>query len=191
MKKHWIILLLLVLLVLAFVATSGAFLVIDSPQPSDVIVVLAGETDRRPERALELLDQHLAPRALVDVPAEAKIYGVSVLQLAKQYFDHLPQKDSLNICPITGLSTKTESQDVALCLQQWHIHTVLVVTSDYHTRRAVSIFRHDLPQYQYSIAAAYDPEQFGTRWWQHRQWAKQNVGEWFRLFWWECVDRWR
>ena len=37
--------------------TQGRILVVDSPQPSDVIVVLAGETDRRPAHALQLLNQ--------------------------------------------------------------------------------------------------------------------------------------
>src|SRR5271169_2653301 len=38
-------------------AKGGSFLVVDVPRPSDVIVVLAGETDRRPERGLQLLAQ--------------------------------------------------------------------------------------------------------------------------------------
>jgi len=64
------------------------------------------------------------------------------------------------------------------------------VTSDYHTRRALSVFRKEVPGYSYSVAAASDPVQFGARWWQHRQWAKNNTDEWMRLLWWELVDRW-
>ncbi|HKW16677.1 MAG TPA: YdcF family protein [Terriglobales bacterium] len=191
MKKLLIALLVIVTTALIFIATSGGFLVIDTPQHSDMIVTLAGETDRRPARALELLRQHLAPRVLLDVPAGTQVYGVSALQLARQYLDQLPQKDSVTVCPIFGLSTKTEARDVARCLQPWKVHSVLVVTSDYHSRRALSTFRHELPGYQVSVAAAYDPEQFGSAWWQHRQWAKQNLSEWVRLAWWECIDRWR
>jgi hypothetical protein len=176
---------------LIFVLTSGRFLVVNAPQASDVIVVLAGETDRRPARALDLLSQHLAPRLLLDVPGEDKVYGVRTLDLARQYVGQLPQKDATTICPIFGLSTKTEAHDVERCLQGWKVHRVLVVTSDYHTRRALNTFKHELPTYRFSVAAAYDLEQFGSDWWQHRQWAKLNFGEWFRLAWWECVDRWR
>jgi len=68
---------------------------------------------------------------------------------------------------------------------------VLLVTSDFHTRRALSVFRHEIPGYEYSVAAARDDAQFGDKWWTHRQWAKTFVNEWLRLIWWSAVDRWR
>jgi DUF218 domain len=191
MRKLTVAVAIICAFLLLFAGTSGPFLVCNDPQPSDVIVALAGETDRRPARALELLSEHLAPRVLLNVPAEAKVYGVTTLEMATQYVNQLPQKDAINICPVVGLSTKTEAHDVARCLQGWNVHRVLLVTSDYHTRRALSTFKHELPEYQFSVAAAYDRKQFGPDWWQQRQWAKQNFGEWFRLAWWECVDRWR
>lgn len=176
---------------LMFSMTSGSFLVINKPQPADAIVVLAGETDRRPARALELLSQHYAPKIILDVPSNARIYNRSIPELAAEYVEHLPQKDAVSLCSIFGLSTKAEAHDVESCLQRSNVHTILLVTSDFHTRRALSIFTHELPSYRFSVAAAYDPQQFGTKWWQHRQWAKQNFDEWFRLAWWEGVDRWR
>jgi uncharacterized SAM-binding protein YcdF (DUF218 family) len=68
---------------------------------------------------------------------------------------------------------------------------VLIVTSEFHTRRALSIFRHELRGKSFSTAAARDDREFGTRWWQHRQWAKTCLYEWLRLVWWNLVDRWR
>ena len=169
---------------------SGGFLVVNHPQPSDAIIVLAGETDQRPARALELLSAHYAPRMLLDVPANARVYKSTMLEIARDYVQQLPQKDAVIICPITGLSTKTEAHNVAACLQSWNIRSLLVVTSDYHTRRALSIFKHEFPGIRCSAASASDPQQFGTRWWRHRQWAKLNFDEWTRLAWWEGVDRW-
>src|SRR5581483_11545937 len=98
-------------------ATSGPFLVRNHPQSSDVIVALAGETDRRPGRAIELLSQGLAPRLLLDVPGEDKVYGVRAIELARQYVNQWPQKDAMAICPIFGLSTKSEAHDVARCFE--------------------------------------------------------------------------
>jgi hypothetical protein len=191
MRKLRIVILIVLAVSILFLATSGSFLVINSPQHSDVIVVVAGETDRRPLRALELLSQHFAPRVLLNVPAAARIYGVTTLDLAQEYVNHLPERDSVGICLIQGLSTQAEAHDVSQCLKESDVHKVLLVTSDYHTRRALSTFRHELPYYQFSVAAAYDPKEFGSEWWQHRQWAKVNWSEWFRLVWWQCVDRWR
>jgi hypothetical protein len=126
----------------------------------------------------------------LDVPAEAKIYNVSLLDITRNYVQQLPQKDSVSICPIHGLSTKAEAHDVERCLASSNVRTVLIVTSDYHTRRALSIFRHQFRSKTVSVAAASNTDEFGAHWWQHRQWAKINLNEWVRLVWWEAVDRW-
>ncbi|PYV64050.1 MAG: hypothetical protein DMG95_05310 [Acidobacteria bacterium] len=191
MKKLRTVLIVLIALALFLFSTSGHFLIVNRPQHADAIVVLAGETDRRPALGLQLLQQGYAPRMILDVPANAKIYDETMLQISQQYVRELPQAQSVIICPIYGLSTKAESQDVSQCLRTLGIHSILVVTSDYHTRRALSTFRHELPGMQISVAAATDPQQFGGAWWQHRQWAKLNFDEWLRLVWWHVVDRWR
>jgi hypothetical protein len=191
MRKLRAALIVVLLAILFFSMTSGRSLVIDDPQRSDVILVLAGETDRRPSRGLELFSRGYAPKLLLDVPASAKIYGLSMLDIAGVYLGRLPQRDSASVCPIFGLSTKTETQDANQCLKRAGARSVLLVTSDYHTRRALSIFQHELPQYHFSVAAAYDPQQFGASWWKHRQWAKLNFDEWIRTLWWYGVDRWR
>ena len=192
MKRVW----LLVLAVLAglsvgLAAIAGSFLVVDAPRPSDVILVLAGETERRPERALQLLAQGYGRRVVLDVPTNSKLYEFTQIQLAQKYVEDLPQRASISVCPIDGLSTKDESKDAQKCLARQGGHSVLIVTSDYHTRRALSVFRREVPEQEYAVAAARNPEQFGARWWAHRQWAKTLVDEWLRLIWWKLVDQWR
>ena len=61
-RKFWWIVGALVIagLSVGLAAKAGSFLVVDAPHRSDAILVLAGETDRRPLRALELLSQGLA-----------------------------------------------------------------------------------------------------------------------------------
>jgi DUF218 domain-containing protein len=172
-------------------ARAGNFLLVDAPQRSDAILVLAGETDRRPARALELLAQGYGRKVIINVPAGAKVYGSSEVELAQQYFQSLPQAAAISVCPIDGLSTKEESKDAEKCLEHEGARSVLIVTSDYHTRRAGDIFRHEIPKLEFSTAAARDDSYFGTRWWQHRQWAKTFVDEWLRLIWWKVVDQWR
>jgi len=178
------------LLVIA-AAKAGSFLVVDAPRHSDVILVLAGETDRRPERALQLLAQGYARRIVLDVPANIKIYEFTQIQLAEKYVHDLPQAASVSVCPIDGLSTKDESKDAEKCIAREGARSVLIVTSDFHTRRALNVFRREIPGHEYSVAAARDETQFGVRWWTHRQWAKTFVNEWLRVIWWKAVDQWR
>jgi len=191
-KRTWIIATIILAALLAlFAASAGRMLVVDSPERSDVIVVLAGETDRRPARALELLDKGYARRIVMDVPAGAMIYDSTQVELAGQYVRRLRQATSVVICPIAGLSTRDEAHDAEKCLAREHGNRILIVTSDFHTRRARSIFRHEIRGKTFTVSAAYDPAQFGTHWWAHREWAKTCLDEWLRLLWWTAVDRWR
>jgi hypothetical protein len=172
-------------------AKAGSFLIVDEPHRSDVILVLAGETDRRPARAMELLEQGYGRRVVLDVPTTAKLYDFTQIQLAQKYVQDLPQGALVTVCPIDGLSTKDESKDAAKCIADEGGKSVLIVTSDFHTRRALSIFRREVPGHEYSAAAARNDEHFGARWWTHRQWSKTLVDEWLRLIWWKIVDQWR
>jgi hypothetical protein len=192
MKRSWVLALgVMAALAVGLAAKAGSFLVVDAPRPSDVILVLAGETDRRPERALELLAQGYGRRVVLDVPTNAKLYEFTQIQLAQKYVQDLPQRALVSVCPIDGFSTKDESKDAEKCLAREGAKSVLIVTSDFHTRRALNIYRREVPGHEYSIAAARDGEQFGARWWTHRQWAKTFLDEWLRLLWWETVDQWR
>lgn len=190
-RRTWIFILIVLGGLLLFARNAGKILIIDAPQPSDVIVVLAGEMNYRPAHAFELLNQGLAPRVMIDVPAQVKIYDNSQVELAQRYIRSLPRAADISICPIVGLSTRDESHDVERCLADQPVRRVLIVTSDFHTHRALSIFRHEVHGKTFSIGAAHDPEQFGTDWWTHRQWAKTCLDEWIRFFWWSAVERWQ
>jgi uncharacterized SAM-binding protein YcdF (DUF218 family) len=170
---------------------AGSALIVDTPRRSDVILVLAGETEHRPEHATQLLGQEYARKMVLDVPAESKIYEFIQIELAQRYVQSLPQAASISICPIEGLSTQAESRDAAQCLAREGPKSVLIVTSDFHTRRALLIFQKELPAFSFSVAAVRDDTQFGSRWWTRRQWAKTCLDEWLRLLWWTAVDKWR
>jgi vancomycin permeability regulator SanA len=153
--------------------------------------VLAGETSVRPAHALELLRRGMAPRILLDVSSRDVLYDQPLTEVAQRYARSVPEKEQIGICPIIGLSTLSESDDVNRCLQPLGVKRVLIVTSASHTGRALSIFRHHLPQYQFSVAAAQDQTHFGLRWWTNREWAKTTLDEWVKMTWWQAVDRWR
>ncbi len=156
-RRLWLAGTLLLGVALALVAArAGQWLVVDEPRRSDVILVLAGETGRRPERALQLLEQGYGRRVVIDVPAGATIFTFSAIELAKKYVQSLPRASDISICPIVGLSTKDETHDAGKCLAGEPAASVLLVTSDFHSRRALKIFRHELPARSFSVAVAYD-----------------------------------
>ena len=186
-----LILLFLVALLAALASQAARFLVVDEPEKSDAIVVLAGDTKVRPVRGLDLLRQGMAPRLFLDAETRDVIYDQPLVEIVQKYVNSLGEANRVSVCPITGYSTIAEADDVSRCLQSLGPHRVLIVTSEFHTRRALMIFRHRLPQYQFSAAAARNPAQFDEAWWTNREWAKVTFDEWLKMLWWEAADRWR
>lgn len=191
MKNKIRILAVVLLLIILCARLSGKFLVIDEPGRSEAILVLAGETDVRLARALELYRQGYATQIIIDVPADVRIYSWTQLELARKYIETLPESKFMAVCTIRGQSTRDEAKEASACIQVSGARHVLLVTSDYHTRRTLSTFSREIPNHTFTVAAAYDATQFGVEWWRNRQWAKTNLDEWLRLVWWEVVDRWR
>jgi DUF218 domain len=193
--KPLIVLGALILLGALVALRSGKFLVVDYPERSDVIVVLAGDhDDRRYSRGMELMCAGYGRQMLLDVPA-GELYGHSYAEYATDFVARSAgdMKSQIRICVIQNDSTVQEAPDIARCLAQIHpeVRSVLVVTSDFHTRRARWILRSRLPQYSWSVAAVRDPSIFGESWWRRREWAKTCVYEWERLAWWSLSESWR
>jgi DUF218 domain len=181
-------------LLLAFALTAGRLLVRDSPQKSDVIVVLAGDSfDDRYNHGMELLRAGYAKQMFLDVASDRHYFGRLQTEIATEFI----QKDAgdmrgfVSVCPFAEDSTVSEAKYVAICLEPLHPRKVLLVTSDWHTARALSVFNNRLPQYEWSVAAAKDAGMFGVLWWRRREWAKTTLAEWLRVTWWNVVDRWR
>jgi uncharacterized SAM-binding protein YcdF (DUF218 family) len=185
------LLIAIIVIGILLVTQAARFLVIDNPQKSDAIVVLAGETSLRPALGVELLRKGMAPRLFLDAEAAEQVYDQPLTEIARRYASSLPEADRISVCAIEGRSTAAETVDAARCIHSLGAHRVLIVTSDYHSRRALTIFSGRLPEYQWSVAAARNPAAFGDAWWTHREWAKATFDEWTKLIWWETVDRWR
>jgi len=186
-----LVLLVLIVVLVALARQAGHFLVVDEPEKADAIVVLAGDTRVRPAYALDLLRRGMASHVFLDAETRDVIYDQRLTEIAQRYVEGLGEANRVSVCPIEGFSTLAESDDARRCLQSLGAHRVLIVTSDFHTRRALMIFRHRLPQYQFSVAAVPNPQQFGEAWWTNREWAKTTFDEWVKMLWWQVVDRWR
>jgi DUF218 domain len=174
--------------------TAGAYLVLDSPERGDAIVVLGGDrNDCRYYRALRVLNDGNSRLLFFDSNTDEVNFGRTLAAQQEEFIRRSVGKliDQVRVCPIQGDSTEGETKYVQRCLQDRGLNSVVLVTSDFHTRRALSIFRQRLPQYHWSVAAARDQTRFGEKWWRQREWAKTTVLEWVKLIWWETIDRWR
>jgi uncharacterized SAM-binding protein YcdF (DUF218 family) len=169
----------------------GHFLVVHAPERSDVLVVLEGGVgSSRFEQALRLHKAGYAPLILVDADITRDYYGRTEADLLLDYIrrEHLA---SIEVCPTTADSTYNETKDVERCMKMNGATSAIIVTSDFHTRRALETFRKRLPQYHWSVAASSWPGNAAEQYWKHRWWAKTVLTEAQSYLWWELVDRWR
>ena len=117
-------------------------LTVDSgPVTGDVIVVLGGGARDRPERAAELFKEHAAPRIIVSG------YGDAVMNRHLLMDAGVPAK-------AIELETKSRTtEENARCtiplLREQKVKSVVLVTSWYHSRRALACFRHYAPDIRF------------------------------------------
>jgi uncharacterized SAM-binding protein YcdF (DUF218 family) len=173
---------------------AGTLLILDNPTRSDIIVVLSGDIgDARFLHGLNLLRSGYSQELILDAPDGVK-YGRKSSDLAREYIQTVAPENAshLHVCRFNGDSTLLELREATKCIHTVapHAKTVLIVTSAFHTRRALSVARHVFPEYRLSVAAAPD-EQFGAAWWRHREWAKTTVTEWQKLCWWTIIDKYK
>ena len=84
---------------------AGRFLVIDAPEPSDVLVVLAGDhNDLRYKRGLQLLADGYAPLMLADASSDTVAFGRTPVDLEQEFVQRTAGMlgDRIQVCPIRG-----------------------------------------------------------------------------------------
>ncbi len=155
-------------------SAAGAYLVESQPpQKADAALVLAGDhRGMRIMRAAELAASGYVPIVLVSGPME--MYGMNEATLAIQYAtSHGASASYFEPVVIRAMSTSEEARAFAPELRRRNIRTLLLVTSNFHTRRAAAIFRRALaPDVRVISIAAGDPFFGPDTWWQNREGQK-------------------
>ena len=168
----------------------GEFLVVsDAPQNADIAVVLAGDGfGRRILKAADLVRQGYAPQVLVDGPRG--MYGFDEASLAIRFAvdQGAPQQIFIPLV-MRARSTMAEARAVDEELRRRNVHTALVVTSNYHTRRARAVFRrYGSRDIRYLIIAAPDEDFSPENWWTTRDAQKVVFFEYAKLIDWWLVE---
>ncbi len=151
----------------------GAFLVdAESPSRADVIVVLAGDTyGHRILKAADLVRLGYAPKVLVSGPAG--FYGLHESDLAIPFaVKHGFPAAWFIAFPHDAHSTDEEARLILPELRKHNAHRVLVVTSDYHTRRALHILQARWPDIEIHMVGAPDEFFSAYGWWHTREGRK-------------------
>jgi uncharacterized SAM-binding protein YcdF (DUF218 family) len=154
----------------------------DGPAKADIAVVLGGDyTGARIEKGAGLVRQGYVPVVLVDGPSG--FYGTYESALAIQYIvaKGNPAEWFINF-PIKASSTQKEAALVLPELQRRHVHSYLLVTSDFHSGRAGRIFRAAQRALGYDatmrIVVSHGSDFNADTWWHFREGKKAAFLEW-------------
>ena len=194
----WLLVLLLgaSLGVLALLRWGGVLLVSSDALPADAqaAVILQGSIAGELARlagAVKLLQSNRVPQAVLSVPAES-YWGTSVPDEAGAYIKKRYGADiaaRFVFCE-TGPevnSTRQEAEAMVPCLHAHGWNSIVVVTSDYHSRRAGFLWRQVLrgaqPPIKMAMDGVPDPEFQARGWWRKRLWAKTWEEEFTKLVW--------
>ena len=154
----------------------------ETPSHADVVVVLAGDpSGHRILRAAELVKQGYASKVLVSGPGGA--YDLHECDLAIPFVVRRGYSASWFVpVPHSAHSTEEEGQALFPVLQNLRAHTVIVVTSDYHTRRALRTLRAEWRGIDVHMIAAGDEFFSAYGWWHTREGRKTFLLEWTKTF---------
>jgi uncharacterized SAM-binding protein YcdF (DUF218 family) len=154
---------------------------VDSERPfrADIIVVLAGDDKGgRILKGAELVKQGFAPRVLVDGPECCYGNHESDLAIAFAAARGYPREWFIPL-PMNAHSTREEAGIVMPELERLKVRRFLLVTSDYHTRRAAGVFRKLAPPGSFRVIAA-SGGYLDDGWWRSREGQKQVAIEWMK-----------
>jgi len=173
------LLLLLLLSHSLWMGWMGAYLV-ESEQPvrADVVVVLAGDPyGHRILKAAELVKQGYAP--LVLVSGAPGFYDMHESDLAIPFaVRHGYPREWFIAMPHQAHSTEEEVRVIIDELRRRNAHRVILVTSDYHSRRAAHLFRSDSEGLDVRMVTAPDDYFSAHGWWHTREGRKTFLLEW-------------
>ena len=157
----------------------GAYLVhADSPAQADYAVVLAGDSfGHRVLEGGDLVRRGFVRKALVSGPVGC--YGHSESDMAVDFAVQKGYPENYFIkVPHKATSTRTEADVLIPFLRQLGAHSFLLVTSDYHTRRAGRYFRPRAAGLDMRVIAAPDEHYRWNSWWRYREAKKIFYIEW-------------
>jgi uncharacterized SAM-binding protein YcdF (DUF218 family) len=150
------------------------------PRKADLVIVLAGdEHGLRILEAAQIAKDGYAPKVLVSGPANN--YGMNEADLAVPFAVRRGYPESMFIrVPHEGRSTRAEVDAIVPEVRRLGAKSVVLVTSDYHTRRAARVFRAAAPDIRLYVVGAPDAEFDLRRWWQEREGRKAVFLEWLK-----------
>src|ERR1700730_7781390 len=151
---------------------AGESWVVEDPlEQSDALLLLGDDNffADRATRASELYRQKLAPVVVASGRRLRPSAGIAEL-MEHDLIERGVPKDRIIRFPNDADNTREEALALRALVTEKNWHRVIVVTSNYHTRRARYIYRHVFPEsVAVHVASARDGDFDPEHWWENRK----------------------
>lgn len=113
---------------------------------ADALIVLGGEPSARPTEAARLYREGVAPLVFVSGVGDAASNKRVLME------EGVPEK-AIRLEP-DSVTTYTNARFLRPLLSRAGVHSALIVTSPFHTRRALATFRKVIPEIRFGVTDA-------------------------------------
>lgn len=164
----------------------GEFLVVSDPlQKADALVILSGDENERVAAGAQLFQQGYADRFVLtdmrlDIPSSQGVYAANVTR--KAVAQGVPV-DRILIVPGQMASTDEEVVQIKEFTISQGFHSIIVVTSPYHTRRADWLLHEAFRGSDVSLIVrpALNRVYRAAFWWQNPQDRQETFTEYIKI----------
>jgi uncharacterized SAM-binding protein YcdF (DUF218 family) len=125
----------------------------EPPRPADAIVVLAGGVgesgqagggyQERVKTAVDLFQRGFAPRMIFE---SGYVFAFREAEIMRDLAISTGVPAAAILLETSGIDTHDQISKVNTVLRQYHWRKILLVTSPYHTRRALGVWRKQAPE---------------------------------------------
>ena len=187
-KRKIIILTMAIVLTIVIIIglNLGKFLVeSDKLEKADAIAVFSGDSGARTERAVELLKDGYADYLIL---SGGKVYDdVTMAELMKKHAIKLGVDESKILIDDEASTTNENAEFTTNIIEENNFKSVIVVTSDYHTRRSKLAMEKYLENTLIDgekVSVTVTPskeEKFTTKWWTSGDSVLMVISEYLKL----------
>ena len=186
-KRKVIILIIIVAVLIGIIGLNlGKFLVeSDKLEKADAIAVFSGDSGARTERAVELLKEGYADYLIL---SGGKVYDdVTMSELMKNHAIKLGVDESKIFIDDEASTTNENAEFTTNIIEENNFKSVIVVTSDYHTRRSKLAMEKALEntlidgeEVEVTVTPSKE-EKFTTKWWRSGNSVLMVISEYLKL----------
>ncbi|MDI6744024.1 MAG: YdcF family protein [Thermodesulfovibrionales bacterium] len=156
----------------------------DELKPADVIVVLAGEETERVEHGVKLFKEGWARKDRIILTGGPLIWKYTWASLMQEHAMHLGAPKSAILLADKSRTTEEDALFTREIMDKHGYKSCIIVTSPYHSRRALKIFKRFMGDKIKIISAPADESWFSfDEWWKRERDRARVLNEYSKFLW--------